>query len=158
MSATNKEVTVADIINGIKKTVSYLFSKWLVILIAGIIGGATGLIYALMAKPDYTASVSLILSNGSSNASSFAGFANQFGINLGSSTDDAFAGDNIKSLMSSSNMVQKALLHKPLGDTSNLANIISRDLKLDKYWQGKERTKTAYPFPDDAAVLKPVQD
>src|SRR5436190_7833532 len=105
MSATNKEVTVADIIKGIKRTVSYLFSKWLIIVIAGIVGAIAGLIYATTAKPKYTASISFILSNGSSNTSSFAGLANQFGINLGSSTDDAFAGDNIKTLMTSANMV-----------------------------------------------------
>lgn len=158
MSATNQEVTVADIIKGIKKTVSYLFSKWLLILIAGIIGGIAGLIYAVTAKPDYTASVSFILSNGSNGSSSFSGLANQFGINLGTSTDDAFAGDNIKSLMSSANMVQKALLLKPEGNSLNLANIISNDLKLDKYWQSQERTKSAYPFPDATENLKPVQD
>lgn len=158
MTETNKETSVSDIIRGIRKITRYLILKWHIILIAGIIGGAAGLIYAFVAKPTYTSGISFILSNTSNNTSSFAGIANQFGINLSSPGEDAFSGDNIMSLMGSGSMVEKALLLKPKNNNQNLANIISHHLKFDEYWQKQERTKNAYPFPDDAAAFKPVQD
>lgn len=158
MPEEKKEITVRDIIQSIQKIFKYLFSKWMIILIAGIIGGVIGLVYAFVAKPEYMATTSFILSDNSNSQSMLAGIASQVGINLSSSSEDAFSGDNIISLMGSGSMVEKALLLKPDKGNENLANLIARELKLDVAWQKQDRTKNAFPFPDSASQFKPVQD
>ena len=41
-------ISFRDIINKIIELIRYLFSKWLIILIAGIIGGVLGIVYAIV--------------------------------------------------------------------------------------------------------------
>lgn len=157
MSYHNDEVSLKYILLQIKDWFYYLLSKWLILLIAGIIGGSLGLWYAYSSKPTYTAPLSFILSNNDANAG-LMGLASQFGVDLGTGGNDAFMGDNIISLMTSRNMVQKAMLQKAPQKNETLINMLVKDMKLNASWDKYPRTKGSFPFPDDAAKMTYVQD
>jgi len=155
----NKDsITFRDITNQVIATFKYLFSKWLIILIAGIIGGAAGVLYAYLSKPSYSATLNFVLSSNTSSSSSLMGLASQFGVNLGNDNDDVFSGDNIITLMTSRRMVQQALFDKPQNINESLLNFYIRNEKLNEGWQEKDRTKNAYPYPDNPSKMTLVQD
>ncbi len=152
-----EEVSLKDIIKRLQEIIQYLLSKWLIIVIIGCLGGSLGLLYAYTAKAKYDASINFVLSNSSSGGGGgLLGLANQFGIDLGSDNINAFSGDNIITLMKSRRMVQKALFGK--AENTSLINIYVKDGKMDEAWKALDRTKNAYPFPDNALAMTMVQD
>jgi uncharacterized protein involved in exopolysaccharide biosynthesis len=157
MSAEEKEISFKEFISKITEWVKYLFSKWLIIGFIAATGAGIGLLYAYMAKPSYNASVSFVLSNQASSGGGLMGLANQFGLDLGGSGTDAFSGDNIIALIQSRKMVQQVLLEKPDAKES-LLNMISKQMQLDELWANNDRTKNAFPFPDDTAKMTLIQD
>jgi LPS O-antigen subunit length determinant protein (WzzB/FepE family) len=157
MSDESKEISLKDLVKRFIAWVKFLFSKWLIIVIASAIGAALGLVFAFTAKPDYSASISFVLSNQNIAGGGLMGLASQFGFNLGGSSTDAFSGDNIIALMSSRKMVQQVLLQKPDGKES-LLNSLCKNMEMDKSWASNERTKNAFPFPDDTAKMTLLQD
>jgi hypothetical protein len=159
MNNQEEEITLKDIVERTKQVVRYLLSKWVIIVIVGILGGAIGLVYAWNAKPKYSAPLNFVLSaNSSSGGGSLMGLASQFGINLGNDNNNVFSGDNIIALMVSRRMVQQALFGKPGGRKESLINFFIRDNKINEGWKANERTKNAYPFPEDANAMTMVQD
>src|SRR5436190_24298111 len=111
------EISFREVVKQAQKFIRFLLSKWLIIVTAGIIGGTIGLIYAFNTKPKYSASLNFVLSNNSSSSGGLMGFANQFGLNLGNSSDNIFSGDNIITLMQSRRMLQQALF-LPMPDSN----------------------------------------
>jgi hypothetical protein len=111
--AVTDEISLKELILKLKEWYQYLLSKWVIIVIAGIIGGGVGLAYAYSQKPVYTAELSFVLEgagqgNGTGN---YSGIASQFGLNMGGSGGEGvFEGENFLSLMKSRLMVEKALL------------------------------------------------
>jgi len=156
--ADKEEISLKDIVRILREWFSFLLSKWLIIVIVGILGGVLGVIYAYFSKPKYEASLSFILANTSQNNSSILGLASQFGIDLSSSSSDVFTGNNIIALMKSRKMVQQALLKKPEGSDQSLINIFCVDKKLPEGWKNDERLKKVYPFPDSASQMSRLQD
>ncbi|MGN6214228.1 Wzz/FepE/Etk N-terminal domain-containing protein [Parafilimonas sp.] len=154
----NEEVTVKDIFKQIKKIVRFLFSKWLIIAIVGVLSGLIGLIYASIAESEYKARINFVLSTNSSSGGNLMGLANQFGISFGNDNNDVFSGDNIITLMKSRRMVQQALFSKPIESNEILLNILIRNNKLNEAWQKDEKLRKAYPFPDDPLRMTLIQD
>ena len=158
MREAQDEISFREVVKQTETYIRYLFSKWLIIVIVGIIGGILGLIYAFTTKPTYTASLNFVLSSGSSSGGSLLGFANQFGINLGSSGDDVFSGDNIITLMQSRRMVQQALFTKLPNRNQSLINMLIEDEKWNEGWAENGRLKNVYPYPSTSDKMSPVQD
>lgn len=106
------EISLKELILKIGEWWKYLLSKWIIIFIAGIIGGVIGLTYAYLKKPIYKAELSFALQDEKSGGglSSALGLASQFGIDLGGSTGGEFSGDNLLELMKSRSIVEKVLL------------------------------------------------
>jgi uncharacterized protein involved in exopolysaccharide biosynthesis len=106
----NDVITLAELIQTITKWWKFLLSKWLILLLAGLIGGGLGILYSLYKKPKYTAKLSFALVEGGSNfgladlASSF-GFSGLFGGN-----SNAFSGDNLLEIITSKYAVEQTLL------------------------------------------------
>lgn len=151
------EITLKDISQKVNKWFKYLWSKWLLILITGITGGAIGLGYAFFAKPEYTGSLTFVLSSNSSGGS-LASLAGQFGFNLGMNNDDAFAGDNIMELFRSQKIIKSSLFRKVPGTNTTLINLVAEKGQMPEGWQKYPSLKNVYPFPEDAGKLTPVQD
>jgi uncharacterized protein involved in exopolysaccharide biosynthesis len=151
-------ISFRDIINKIIELVKYLFSKWLIIGIIAIIGAAAGVVYAITSTPTYSATLNFVLSTNTSSGSNLIGLASQFGVNLGNDNNDVFSGDNIITLMKSRRMVQQALFAKPENYNTSLLNMYIRNNQLSDGWQENDRTKNAYPYPDDPAKMTMIQD
>ena len=158
MPEDGNEISLGDISKGIKKRIRYLLSKWVILLVAAVIGIAVGLLYAYTAKPKYTGKLIFVLST-ESKGSNLSGLASQFGLDFGGgSSNDVFSGDNILTLFKSQKMIKSVLFKKPPNESANLANIIVQEWEWDKQWRKHDRTNTSFPFPDDPAKLTLVQD
>jgi hypothetical protein len=136
------EVSLKDLILKMQNWWHYLLSKWIIILLAGIIGGAMGLTYAFFKKPIYKAELSFALQDEKSGGglSSALGLASQFGIDLGGTdAGGEFSGDNLLELMKSRSMVEKALLMPVTikGKKETLAEFYIDFNKIRDGWKGK---------------------
>lgn len=107
------EISLKELILKLLEWWKYFLTKWVIILIVGIIGGIAGFIYAYSKKPVYTAELTFVLDGGSKGGGlgNYAGLASQFGINMGGeSGQGVFEGENFLALMKSRLMIEKALL------------------------------------------------
>lgn len=157
MTNKDEQVSLKDIIIKSREWIRYLLSKWILIGAIGLTGGIIGFLYGYFAKPTYTASLSFVLQS-NNNTGYLTGLASQFGIDLGVSTNDVFSGENIITLMNSQSIIKRILFREVPDSKDVLANMIARDLEMDKGWASNERTKNAFPFPTDANKLTPIQD
>jgi uncharacterized protein involved in exopolysaccharide biosynthesis len=109
----NDEISLKEVILRIKDWWKYLFSKWIIILLAGLLGGGIGFIYAFIQKPTYVAELSFALEDDKAGGGlgGALGIASQFGFDLGGSGGGgAFAGDNLVELIKSRSIIEKTLL------------------------------------------------
>ena len=105
-------VTVKEMILKTKRLNRYLVSKWKIILIAGVIGGALGLLYATYKSTQYTAESTFVLEEADRSGGGlgqYSALASMVGIDVGSSSG-LFQGDNILELYKSRLMLEKTLL------------------------------------------------
>ncbi len=157
-ASIDKEITLNRLFLPISSLFRFLLSKWLILLIAGIIGGGIGLLIAKNTKPAYTGTLTFVLC-ADSKGGSLSGLASQFGFDMGGSGGtDVFSGDNILTLFKSERMLKLVLFKKPPGSNDILANIIVKEWEWDKKWMKNKRTGNLFPFPEDTAKLNPVQD
>jgi uncharacterized protein involved in exopolysaccharide biosynthesis len=140
------EISLKELILKIKDWYRFIISKWVVLVAAGIIGGAIGVGYAFTQKATYTASLSFALEDeksGSGGLSGALGLASSLGIDLGNSAGGAFSGANLIELMKSRKIVEKALLN-PItvnGKTQSLAQYFINFNELNKNWSEKPALK-----------------
>jgi len=127
-STNNDETSLKELILKLKEWYNYLLSKWITILLAGIIGGILGFTYAYFKKPIYTAETTFVLEEGdkASGLGQYAGLANMVGIDLGGGSGGVFQGDNILELYKSRKMIQETLLRQ---DTFNG----KKEFLIDRY-------------------------
>jgi uncharacterized protein involved in exopolysaccharide biosynthesis len=163
-SQYNDVITIAELIQTISKWWKFLLSKWLIILIAGLIGGGLGILYSLYKKPKYTAKLSFAIVEGGSNfgladlASSF-GFGGLFGGN-----SDAFSGDNLLEIISSKKAVEQTLLTPVIykGKQKTLADVFIQISGFRKKWNKEKKVpelKTlSYPVGQPRDSFTRVQD
>lgn len=112
-TSNEEEISLKELILKIGGWLHYLLSKWLLILLFGILGGGYGYYYAYRQKPVYTATTTFVLDNGDNQGGGmgqYAGLASMVGIDLGGGGGDIFQGDNILELYKSRSMIEKTLL------------------------------------------------
>ena len=147
------EISLKELILKIKDWYRFLLTKWLVIVAAGIIGGAIGIGYAFLTKPEYTGNLSFALEDekqGAGGLSGALGLASSLGIDLGTSAGGAFSGANLIELLKSRKIVEKALLN-PIainGKTQTLAQHFINFNELNKNWDEKPLLKGIVFAPD----------
>lgn len=144
------EISLKELILKLREWYRYLLSKWKVIVLAGVIGGLLGLLYAYFKKPVYTAECTFVLEEQGSGGAlgQYAGLASMVGIDLGgTSSNGIFQGDNIIELYKSRAMIQKTLLSK--GDFNGQKQLlINRFIELNqlkKKWR-KDRWLSSINF------------
>ncbi len=122
------EISLKDLFLKLKEWYHYLLSKWIVIFIAGVIGGILGFTYAYLKKPVYTAACTFVLEEGGAagGMGQYAGIASMVGIDLGGGGGGIFQGDNIIELYKSRTMIEKTLLSEVEIDAK-------RQLLIDRY-------------------------
>jgi len=156
------EVTLKDIILKLGDWFSYLLSKWVIICVFGLIGGAIGFAYASSKKKMYLASTSFVLEEGDKGGglSQYAGLASMAGIDIGGSGGTGiFQGDNILELYKSRAMIQKTLLTEVVnnGKKELLVDSYIDINELKKDWDKDPKMKGFHfqKLASDTSVLKP---
>lgn len=160
MQPSKNDISAKEILLTLQEYFFYLRSKWLIIAIAGLIGGIAAFSYAFFSPIKYTAKLSFVLSNGqSATGSGFNLLASQFGLDLtGNTNNDLFAGENIVELMQTRKIVKSALFTKSTDSATNLISfILSRPL-FQEDWKPYKGLKRELSFPEEEDKLSPRQD
>ena len=137
-NTNSDEISLKELILKLKEIWIFLWSKWKIILLAGIVGAAIGLTLSFISKPKYTAKLTFVVANEKSNSlGSFSGLAAIAGIDLGGGGSDLFSSDNIMELMKSRLMIERTLLSPVEVDGKRLTlleHYVSFN-KLHKNWK-----------------------
>lgn len=137
-----EEISLKDLFLKLKQTYVYLLSKWVIILIVGLSGGAIGFLCAILIKPVYTATYTFVLEDNGGGASAlgqYAGLASMVGIDLDGGGGGLFQGENLLQLYRSRTMIEKTLLSysKFNGKDQMLARRFIEFNELQKVWEAK---------------------
>lgn len=103
-----ESLSIKDILAIAQKYFDILWAKKWIVVVAGLIGGVIGLIYAWNKKITYTAHYTFTVGGSSSTSPSLGGLSSLF--NLGGGGMDAFTGDNVLELLKSPTLMEKTLL------------------------------------------------
>lgn len=153
-------ITLRQISAHFRQVVKYLRSKWMVILIAALVGAVAGLGLAIFKKTTYSAVCSFVLDAGDKDAmlGQYAGLASLAGVSLDGG-GGLFQGDNILELYKSRTMIEKALLST--GDFDG-----KKQMLIDRYiqsyhllekWKDKDHINSIN-FNGDPAKFNRKQD
>lgn len=153
--------SIANITRITRLFVSFLITRWWVLLIAIVLGGAAGLGIYILQKPKYEAVCTFVLEEKSSGTGNLAGLASQFGLDIGgiSSGGSIFAGDNILDILSSRKIVQQVLL-STIDSSSDKERESLADYFLDysgwrKKWSSKlDLGQVNFKSPDKLTQLQ----
>jgi len=158
------EISLKELILKLKEWTDFLLGKWKLLLLAGILGGAIGVVYAYLQKPIYTAALTYALEDEKSGGglSGAMGLASSLGFDLGGGGGGgAFAGSNLMELMHSRSLIEKTLL-APLevgGKTTNLVSYYIDVNELRKGWAKKpELANLSFPVTANRVGFTRVQD
>ena len=103
------KISVKEIVALVKEYFWKLWDKKWIIIVAGLIGGIIGFIYAYNRKTTYKAQYSFTLGSPSTGSSGSLGSLSSL-LNIGGNSMDAFSGDNVLELIKSRTLVEKTLL------------------------------------------------
>lgn len=158
----SNEISIKEIILKGKEIWHFLWSKWLIILVAGLLGGAIGLTLSFLIKPKYTARLTFAVANDKSNPlGAYSGLASMAGIDLGGGGSDLFSSDNIMGLMKSKKMIESTLL-SPIEVDGKKMTLVERYITfndLRKKWDKKPNlTNIHYEVNCDPSKFSRTQD
>jgi len=163
MDQTSDEISLKDLILKLKEWYCYLLSKWVLLLLIGLLGCAIGFAYANFQKPIYTATFTYALDDEKSGAgmSGALGLASSLGFDMGISAGSAFGGANLMELMHSRLLVEKTLLSDVVlsGKKTTLADcyIVINELRI-KWAKQTELAKVDFPVNANRANFTRLQD
>lgn len=125
----SEEISLKELIVKLGEWWRYLLSKWLKILVFGLLGGALGYTYAFFKKSEYVAVTTFVIDDGNNGAGglgSLSGLASMAGLDLNGGGGSIFQGDNILELYKSRTMIQKTLL-------TEVSYMGKKQLLIDRY-------------------------
>jgi hypothetical protein len=157
MTESKDFISIKDLFLQIKDIISFLISKWVVILIACVIGATLGFLYSKNLKPFYTGKLTFVLAT-ESKGNGLSGLATQFGVDLGGASNDAFSSQNILGLMNSERIMRKVFFRLIPDTKDNFANLLARESGLADVWESDSFFKKLFPFPQDLMSVTPIQD
>lgn len=134
---TEVEIAPNDYIIKMRSFSRYLLSKWVYLLLAGLLFGLLGIFFAWTQKAVYTSELTFASENDAdSKMSSYAGIAAQFGFDLGGGGGSVFEGENLMLLLKSRLLLQRTFL-TPVqvdGKEELLINYYLRVTERNEYW------------------------
>ncbi|MFM1858016.1 MAG: hypothetical protein RLZ05_1076 [Bacteroidota bacterium] len=134
------EISLKELIEKGRELFNYLINKWLVIFLAGIIGGLSGFYFAWSKPVKYTAKISFVAEEGRSSASGLASLAGQFGFDVGGSSGGGiFAGENLLIFLKSEGLIRETLL-TPMDSVSNFT-LADRYAEINEFKKGWSENK-----------------
>jgi uncharacterized protein involved in exopolysaccharide biosynthesis len=160
-STTDDEISLKAILFNLKEWITYLLSKWMVVIGACIIGAGIGLMNTYNEKPVYTATLSFVVEGETMPGSGGIGLASQLGIDVGGSAGSIFSSANLLEFFKSRMIIEQTLL-KPVnvgGKTISLAEWYIQISQWRKSWLKKEGFQNIQFLPNaDRESFTRVQD
>ncbi|WP_278020405.1 Wzz/FepE/Etk N-terminal domain-containing protein [Flavobacterium ginsengisoli] len=147
----NDEISLKELLSIASDWYAYLLSKWKIILIVGIIGASLGVIYSIIKKPTYKATLSFALEDEKGGGIGGAlGLASTLGLDLGGSAGGIFTATNLTELFKSRAMVEKTLLSPVVinGKTISLAEMYIQNNEWRENWNEKPQLKSIQFLPN----------
>ena len=157
---SSDEISIKELIQKMQSLCKFLFSKWLVISLFGILGAAIGFGYAFLQPIKYTSKLSFVVEDGKSGGGGLASLAGQFGFDLGGGGGGGvFSGDNILLFLKSEGLVRETLLtsYDELGKTT-LADRYAEVAKLKEGWEKNPKVGVVEFSPFVAKVMPRKED
>lgn len=105
----SKKIDFLYLITLTKSLFFYLFKKWWVFALVGLIGAGIGFTIAYLERPTYESHLTFALEDGDEGIGGAFSLAAEFGFNIGGG-GNIFQGENIISLLSSRRIVERVLL------------------------------------------------
>lgn len=165
MSTNNQEISLVDLIKTIKLYWNYLLSKWVIILIFGLLGATLGLLASFLTKPKYTAHLSFSLVEKTAGGGGLLDLASSFGFSgMSGGSGNAFSGDNLLEIIQSRYAIEKTLLTPVTykGKTVNLVEAYIEFSDLREGWRKNKKNlalqKLSYPVGQKRESFTRVQD
>lgn len=103
-------LSMSDVLYGLKHAFQLLLKKWWILLIFGIIGSSAGIAYAYFKRAEYQSRLTFALEDNSGGLSGALNLAAEFGFNIGSSGKTVFQGENILAILGSRKIIEGVLL------------------------------------------------
>lgn len=156
-----EEISLKELILKLRSAFIYLKSKWIIIMLFGILGGVLGLLYSIFKKPIYTATSTFVLEDSKTGGlGQYAGLASLAGIDIsGGGSSGIFQGDNILELYKSRVMIEKTLLSTVNfnGKKQLLIDRFVNFYNLRKQWKEKDKIPSI-SFYGDSEKFNRKQD
>ena len=152
--------SVSEIVAVFTSFLNHLIKRWLLLVIAVMIGIGIALFIYKIQKPKYNAVATFILEEKSVGGNGLAGIASQFGFNLGSlnSGESIFTGDNILNILKSKKVIRQVLLTTTEDSSKKtLADLYLEFNGIKKRWQKKPALADINYF-SLKQPLTPIQD
>lgn len=135
------EISLKELIIKIKSFWSFLLTKWLIIVLIGLLGGGIGFLYAYLKPIKYTSKLTFVVEEGKSGGGGLASLAGQFGFDLGgASGGGVFSGDNILLFFKSEGLCRETLI--TMYDSTQNVMLVDRYAevtKMKKRWLKKKK-------------------
>ena len=126
------EITLKDIILKVQQWYRLLLGKWKLLLLAGVLGAAIGLVSALLKTTTYKAELVFVTAEGDEGGmGKLASLGSQFGLNLGGGSSSAFGGENLLELMKSRRLVEQTLFDSMTNEQGKRVRLLERYLLRD---------------------------
>jgi hypothetical protein len=166
IASQGDEITFKGLILIVLRWYSYLLSKWVIILMFGVIGGVLGFLYANLKGTIYTATTTFVLEDDKANGGgigSLAGLASMAGVDIGSGGGGVFQGDNIIELYKSRTMIEKTLLSRVeyKGKKQLLVDCYVDQHNLREKWTKNQNLYKIQFIPDNkrhSQIIQRLQD
>lgn len=135
------EISLKELIEKVQQLRRFLLSKWIFIVLAGMIGGVIGFFYAYKQPIKYIAKMTFVVEDSKSSGGGLASLAGQFGFDVGGGGGGSiFSGDNILLFLKSESLVRETLLtsfDEKTGTT--LADRYAEVNKMKEGWSKNEK-------------------
>ena len=162
--SSSDEISLKDLILKIKEWVAYLKTQWWKIVIAGIVGGIIGFVYAWMQPITYTAKTTFVVEDAKSSGGlgGLASLAGQFGVDVGGGGGGGLiAGDNILLYFKSESLAREVLL-SPISEKDkniSLADVYISSHGLKKAWAKNDKIgQVSFPPVSSNQTFTRLQD
>jgi hypothetical protein len=157
-----KEFTLSELFNRVKKWVTYLKFKTILVVAVLLIGFLLGAGYVILKPAKYTARLSFVVEDSKSSIGGLASIAGQFGIDVNSlagSSSVLLSGDNVILFLKSKSIIREVLI-SPYDSVTNrsLMDVYCDVYKLRKNWAGKLSLGRNIYFPYNQQKYTRLQD
>jgi hypothetical protein len=161
MSEQQQMTSFAAFLRSIIHAYRFAKSKWLVLVLSGLVGGILGLAYAWLSKPSYESKLSFSIEEETKGAGGgLLSLASQFGVDVGN-LGGIFSGENILELFKSRRIIENSLLSPVAvnGKTMSFADFYL-DMSGDKkaFAEDARLKNIQYPLSLPRAQFSVVQD